>query len=59
MDCKYISCNKILIEFDTDYRCPGYPFNECNNAGDCVNGMCVCDNGFSGDNCESMNHYFS
>ena len=36
-----------------DYRCAGYPWNECNNAGDCMKGQCICDLGFSGNNCES------
>jgi len=40
------------------YRCKGFPFNECNNAGDCsivdgIGAQCVCDDGFSGENCET------
>lgn len=41
------------------YRCAGYPWNECNNAGDCIKGQCICDLGFSGNNCETVNQCYN
>ena len=51
-------CNCISV-----YRCKGFPFNECNNAGDCsivdgIGAQCVCDEGFSGENCESKQQVY-
>ena len=39
---------------DVCQRCPDFDKfdQECNNAGDCWRGFCVCDNGFSGFKCQ-------
>lgn len=48
----HVLCYRPSIEQECEH-CIGYEFGrECNNAGDCMNGICVCDNAFNGTLCQ-------